>query len=533
MAEAKRHFLGVDGKPMRARDLQEEKAGPTLTGVRQNTSAHPAVGLTPQRLARLLREAEDGDPTRYLELAEDMEERDLHYLGVIGTRKRSIAQLDLTVEAADEDKASQEQAEAVRELLARDTIEDELFDVLDAVGKGFSVCEVLWDTGGGRWWPREIKHRDPRWFDFDPADGATPRLRVDGGWEPIPIGNGKYVYHVHKAKSGLAIRGGLARLAAWSFMFKSFTLKDWAVFCEVFGQPLRLGKYGPEATEDDKAKLLHAVANIGSDVAAIVPQSMIIEFVEAKITGNVELYEKRCDWLDRQVSKAVLGQTTTTDAISGGHAVSQEHRQVQKDIERADAKQVSATINRDIIRPFIAFNFGPQEVYPRAVLGRAEAVDTEKLTKAVAALVPLGLKVGQQWARETLGIPDPQDDEELLGAPKPAVPPAGEEQEEEEREAATQARRPAPARVPARAPAPTPADAIDGLLDGIEWEPLLEETLAPIRQAVATAASLEELQETLGTLLPKLGVESLAQHLAKSLFAARLSGELNAPIAES
>ena len=39
-------------------------------------------------------------PYLYLELAEDMEEKDLHYLSVLGTRKNAVAQLDLIVSAA-------------------------------------------------------------------------------------------------------------------------------------------------------------------------------------------------------------------------------------------------------------------------------------------------------------------------------------------------------------------------------------------------------------------------------------------------
>ena len=42
--------------------------------------------------------------------------------------------------------------------------------------------------------------------------------------------------------------------------------------------PLRLGKYGAAASKDDKNVLRQAVANIGSDAAAILPESMQIEF---------------------------------------------------------------------------------------------------------------------------------------------------------------------------------------------------------------------------------------------------------------
>jgi phage gp29-like protein len=81
--------------------LREEQAAPTMAGVRNIYSVmHPSIGLTPERLTAVLQQADTGDPYLYLELAEEMEEKDLHYLAVLGTRKNAVAQLDLIVRAA-------------------------------------------------------------------------------------------------------------------------------------------------------------------------------------------------------------------------------------------------------------------------------------------------------------------------------------------------------------------------------------------------------------------------------------------------
>ena len=65
-----------------------------MVGIRNIYSVmHPSIGLTPERLTAILREAEAGDPFLYLELAEEMEEKDLHYLAVLSTRKQTVAQL--------------------------------------------------------------------------------------------------------------------------------------------------------------------------------------------------------------------------------------------------------------------------------------------------------------------------------------------------------------------------------------------------------------------------------------------------------
>ena len=113
-----------------------------------------------------------------------------------------------------------------------------------------------------------------------------------------PLAPYKFITHFAKAKAGLPIRGGLARAAGWAYLFKNYVLKDWVTFTEVFGQPLRVGKYHPGASEQDKHALLNAVSRIGTDAAAIMPESMVIEFTEAHQNGSSELYQRFCEYLD-------------------------------------------------------------------------------------------------------------------------------------------------------------------------------------------------------------------------------------------
>jgi phage gp29-like protein len=44
-----------------------------------------------------------------------------------------------------------------------------------------------------------------------------------------------------------------------------------------------------------------------------------------------------------------------------GHAVGKEHWQVQKDIERTDARVLSAILNLDLIRPWILLGFSDHD----------------------------------------------------------------------------------------------------------------------------------------------------------------------------
>ncbi|ODR93535.1 hypothetical protein AUC70_11770 [Methyloceanibacter stevinii] len=505
MAERTPTLVDQWGRPIERAVLKEEIAGPSLTGVRSHLTGYPTDGLDPVRLASILREADQGDPLRYLELAEQVEEKDPHYVGVLGTRKRSVAQIEIGVDAAGDDQASIDHADMVREWLKRDELQDELFHILDAVGKGFSATEIIWDTSAGQWRPERLEWRDPRWFSFSRADGRTPLLRDNEGDKPLPPF--KFIVATITAKSGLPIRSGLARLVAWAWMFKAYTQRDWSIFTQTFGQPVRVGKFDANATPKDKDTLYRAVASIAGDCAAIIPASMEIDFIESKNVGQgAQLYKERCDWLDQQVSKAVLGQTATTDAIAGGHAVGQEHRQVQEDIERADARALSAILNRDLVRPWIDLEFGPQKAYPRLVIARPDEEDLSMAADTLQKLVPLGFRVSMQEVRDKFGWSEPNEGDEVLTAPAAQQPlaPAGE---------------PALATQSART-APKLDDALAALR--VSGTPPVDAMLERIAGIVADAADLDAIERELARL--DLPSEDLQEAMQKALALAELIG---------
>lgn len=515
-------LLDQYGRPIDMAALKKEQGGPTVASVRRPRAYDQAAGLTPGRLARLMKQAVLGDPEGYLALAEDMEERDLHYAGVLSIRKRQVASLEITVKPAGEDAESLKDAELVREIVERDEFEIELVDVLDAIGKGFSATEIIWDTSERQWMPAALKWRDPTWFTFDLVDGETPYIRDSA--VNLPLAPYKWIWHTAKVKSGLPIRGGIARAVAWTYLFKAFTTKDWAIFCEAYGQPLRLGKYGEGTSDADKDILLEAVTNIGADYSAIVPESMLIEFVKADVQGSHELYEKRADWLDRQVSKVVLGQTGTTDAIAGGYAVGKVHDGVRDDIERSDAKQLAATLNRDLVVPAVSLNHGPRRKYPKLSIGRPDEVDVDKLTANIAKMVPFGLRVGVATVYDKLGIVEPKPEEEIL---RPAVQPAPTDN--------TEPPVPPAAKTSAQRAGADATDAIDDAVastvdDG--WQEIVSPMIDGLAAKIAAAASPEEARQILADHFREMGTDKMADLLARLTFAARLAGETDQPLSD-
>lgn len=496
-----------------------EQARPMVGGfARDPYGGHPAAGLTPAALALILRSSIDGSPRRYLELAEDMEERFVQYASTLSTRKRAVSRLDIVVTPAGESAADQDEAELVRSVIEGASFRSVLIDLLDAIGKSFSAVEIIWDTRTKPWRPMAFKHRDPRFFDFDRHDPDRLLLLNEHGAEDL--WPNCWIVHRAKAKTGLAIRGGLARQAAWLFLFQAFNTKDWAIFAEAYGQPLRVGKFDPGASEDDKRVLLEAVHSLGSDYAAVIPQAMAIEFVTAQITGSTDLYERRANWLDRQCSKLVLGQTGTTDSSEGsGYAQAKVHDGVREDIADADGEQLAATLNDQLVRPLIDLNFPRRgrKGYPLVTIGRPDEQDVGAMVANVQKLVPLGLEVSMAEMQAKIGVTPPKAGDKLLTAPRKAVPA--------ERDAPDDDERPVPS---AQALAGDAIQtAVEEMLGEAGWAPLLAPLATDVRERLLAAETPEEARRALAEAMAGLDVDAFADLLAKSMFAARLAGELD------
>ncbi len=514
------------GRTIAGKDLSDEIAGPTIGGVRQPFSGHPADGMTPIRLAGILRAAAQGEPEAYFELAEDIEERDLHYAAVLATRKRSVAQLPITVKAASDSPEHQKHAALVQSWIDDDILRSSLFDMLDAIGKGLSVMEIDWRYRLGNMLPRELIWRTPRWFTFDRNDGETVLLREGVSGEPLAPH--KFVIHRHKTKSGLTIRSGVARIACWAWMFKSFTVKDWAIFCQNYGQPIRLGKYGRGATEAEKDVLWRAVSGIAGDCAAIIPREMIIEFQEVASKGtSTDMYERRADWHSREISKLVLGQTTTTDAVSGGHAVSKEHRLVQEDIERSDALCSSGTLNGQLIPNIVAFNFGPQDHYPKVLIGRPDETPLDAFSQAFERLGPQGLTAPLSFVRDRMGIPAPKDDEPMIGgwpaataAPEIIPPPKKPSSDKSLQSMFANLFEKA-----AHARGTKPDDLIESLTDCLNANAAgaIDGMVDEVKQALMQASDLQDAADRLAKL--QLSPDELAEAMARGMALAHLIGQ--------
>ena len=385
-------------------------------------SDYPSNGLTPVKLANIFREADAGDVLRQSELFEEMEEKDPHLFSQLQTRKQAVTGLDFEVLPFDpNDSRDKEIAQFVSEALKNmEEIEEVEIDLLDAIGKGFAVSEILWETTEGQVLVKEIRSRPQKRFFWGGMDDKI-RVRTMEHPEGVLLPENKFIQHRYKARSGHPSRAGVLRVVAWMYLFKNYNVKDWISFCEVYGLPLRLGKYAQGASDEDKAALMRALVQIGADAAGIVPEGTSIEFINTEKTGTLDLFERFSRYADEQVSKAILGQTLTSDSGGGSYAQSKTHNEVRHDLTVADCKALAATLRRDLIRPLVLYNFGEEQRIPFLRYDCEESGDLKEEAEILGVLIEkVGLKVPTSYIYKKFGIPKPEGGEETVGAPRPA-----------------------------------------------------------------------------------------------------------------
>jgi len=207
---------------------------------------------------------------------------------------------------------------------------------------------------------------------------------------------------------------GLGRRLWWPVWFKKHGIKFWMIFLEKFGMPTVVGKYPSGTLPKKQEELMAAINAIQTDTGVKIPETMDIDLLEATRAGTVT-HEQLCEYMDRQISKAVLGQTASTDGTPGKLGNDQNQSDVRQEIVEADADLLDSYTNETLIRWIVDFNFPNVTAYPTIkTFANAKPDLTARVSVDKTLVVDIGLPVGKSYFYETYGIPEPAPGEDLV-----------------------------------------------------------------------------------------------------------------------
>lgn len=524
--------------PIKNQELQTDLAEITATG--RVLSDHPSNFITPAKMKSIFEDAENGDITAQHELFMDIEERDSSIFANIQTRKRAALGVDWSIVAPrnatpQEEKLRDEVDELFYQL---GNFEDLVMDCMDAVGHGFSALEIEWAFNGKLWFPKAFHHRPQSWFKWDKEDNLLLKTQQNQEGESLrPYG---WVVHTHKSRSTQAARNNLFRTLAWLYMFKHYSIHDFAEFLELYGMPIRIGKYGAGATKGEKDTLKRALAEIGHNAAGIMPESMSIELHNAANAGGAagnNPFLQMVDWCEKSIARLILGQTLTSgaDGKTSTNALGNVHNEVRRDLLVSDVKQLGQTFTQQIILPFLQINFAgvdPNRI-PSFEFDTKETADLAVFADSLPKLVDIGMPIPVQWAMDKLGIPEAQENEAVLGR---SAPPQAVGLSANFPQKMTACECGCGGKVHALSAQTKTGikeqDALDDLTDEAFAVPDFNRQFDPItKKAVAVVmacSSYDEAAEKLAEAYPDLVSEDHNRYLANALFLADLLGAANA-----
>lgn len=265
---------------------------------------YPADGLTPQRLISIFREADAGSLSAQMALFEQMEEKDAHLYSVANTRRLAVTGLQWEIVSAAQmpgwgaargaarDRGLADEAAAFCDETLRSLtgFEESLSHLSLAVGRNISLVELVWEATESGLQLAELQPVDFGRLvlgELGDLRLLTEASRADG----IELPPDKFIVHAPHASSGHPLRGGLLRVSALAYLGKHFALKDWLIFAEVFGMPVRIARYAPNATPEEKRELLEMLKHLGADATGIFSKAVELEIIQSRSPGEVNLYE--------------------------------------------------------------------------------------------------------------------------------------------------------------------------------------------------------------------------------------------------
>jgi phage gp29-like protein len=309
-----------------------------------------------------------------------------------------------------------EAAEVFGEELNNIDIPRVIEEMMDAVAFGYSPLEVIWLPDGGRWAVGDIVGKPPQWFEFDQDNKLVFKTGVIGT-EELP--DNRFLIARHRPSYANPYGVKVFSKCFWPVTFKKSGFRWWTVFVEKYGGAFLYGKYPSNAGAEYKQELLDALEKMIADAVAIAPAEAEITIESLANKGSVStVHSGYIEACNKEISKAVLGQTLTTDIGSvGSYAAAQAHNMVRQDLAAADRRRISSCFNR-LAAVWTFYNYGAGVDPPVFNFVKDEDLQSDRADRDVK-LHAIGVRPKKSYIEREYEIPEEDFDIAEAASPEP------------------------------------------------------------------------------------------------------------------
>ena len=387
-------------------------------------------------------------------------------------------------------------------------------EMLWAVHFGHSVAECIWEMDGRAVYPARILVRKRgrfRWRLVEDPEPREPRFELLLVTPEKPLGEPMparkfWEWRIGSDHADDPYGLGLGRVLYWLVTFKREWWKFWLVAGEKFGMPTSQARHRSGADKKEIADALEVAQSVHSQAAIAVPEDVELSLIESARRAGGD-YEAFSDRLDTAIARTILTETMTSE---DGSSLSQAqvHLDVLQRLVRRDGRRLAESFARGPGRWLTEWNW-PGAAVPRIRWIPDDSGELKERAERDKTIADMGFRPARKYIESTYGVPV----EERAPVPAPgAVPP------------------PAAAR-----PATLAAggggdlDAVEQVLAAIDddqWREIATPVIGPVLRLAQDDP--ETFLADVSRLYPAMGVNQLAERLARALFVAQVWGRLEA-----
>ena len=379
-------------------------------------------------------------------------------------------------------------------------------EMLDAPFYGMSPVEVVWEYEGGTWIPDRVEGKPPEWFVFS-TENELRFLSRENMIEGEALPPMKFLLPRHHATYQNPYGERVLSRCFWPVVFKKGGFKFWSIFTEKFGMPWVIGKVPRSTNETERARLADNLIKMVQDAVAVLNDDENIEIKEqGDKKGSADIYEKLVGAANREISKAILGQTLSTELDKGGsYAAAEAHLEVRQDLVEMDRNMVASAFNT-LFKWETDLNF-TGAIPPEFGFYQEEDVQKD-LADRDQVLSQQGVRFTKDYYRKAYNLEE--GDFDLTASGGQGLSPFFSEMR------------------PSRAQVGFSQAEIDQLSRHMAeaHSEAISEMLAPVLDHIANANDYNEIAEKIYGLYPEIDTAAFERLMTRALFAADLWGHV-------
>jgi hypothetical protein len=294
---------------------------------------------------------------------------------------------------------------------------------------GFSLSEKNWVYEEGKLKIASIKTRSSLKIKFYPneyGDLLEDGIRQDVNGKEIPLPEEKFILHVNNMENSNYY--GVSELKS---AYKAWKIKDildrfYNIMLERFGIPPIIATYNPDdfnglSADQIKVKLRETAAAIKKSQQGgviMIPNTYAHDVINMDASSG-DAFEKALDRQDFRISKAlkVPSELGFLNVKVGSNAKATTQYDVLLWIVNQDKLDLEETINEQLIKQYVIYNYGIKDAYPKFKLNPTNEDDIEQIIKLYNDTLKSGAtrptKAAEAKILELLGFPE-MNDKEIL-----------------------------------------------------------------------------------------------------------------------